>query len=177
MKRRRNPKGEAWAQWVFGLGFPMGDPIVELAAAFAAGVKPTARMLRLAAMSAERWRASRDKKLRSAAASIERRVLPLAEAAGRAEAAAGHRYGERSLTGQPRSNPRSRRGAYYVRDAYLGDFLDFPSVKVAARFARNRFGCEPAADCVFVEDDERLVPIGALRRRNPRRRRSRRSRR
>jgi hypothetical protein len=63
-----------------------------------------------------------------------------------------------------RENPK--RGAYFVHDPYMGEFLEFGSVRSAARYAKNRFGCDPAADCVFVEDDEALVPIGSLRKRS-----------
>lgn len=63
-----------------------------------------------------------------------------------------------------RDNCRNpKRGSYFVHDPYLGQFLDFGSVKTAARFARNRFGCEPAGDCVFVEQDEALIPLGTLK--------------
>ena len=75
---------------------------------------------------------------------------------------------------RPSNNPRrarsrrNPRGEFYVHDQYLGGFLDFGSVKSAARFAKNRFGCEPAGDCVYVERDEALIPIGSLRsRKNP----------
>lgn len=63
---------------------------------------------------------------------------------------------------------KRRRGTYYVHDRYLGDFLDFPTLHSAARFADNRFGCKPAADCVYIRNDDALVPIGSLRHsRNP----------
>lgn len=216
-------KHSSYAQWIFKLGFPANDPIVELAATWAAGVKPGARTFGLAVLSAERWRESRDKRLRSAATTILNRLAPLAAAAMKAEEARQFQHKPGSLTSGARYNPRRgrspkrkkvwripvedsdsinlsvgrdvreharymkalklakrnpgrRRGSYYVHDRYLGSYLDFPSVKVAARFAKSRFGCEPAADCVYVENDETLVPLGALRRRNPRRR-SRRARR
>ena len=102
-------KHSSYAQWIFQLGFPANDPIVELASEWAAGVKPGARTIKFAYLSAERWTESRDKKLRSAARSIMNKLAPLVKAAESAEQARQFVYPERSLTGQPRSNPRRRR--------------------------------------------------------------------
>jgi hypothetical protein len=56
-------------------------------------------------------------------------------------------------------NPRD----FYVHDRYLGGFLDFGSLKTAARYAKHKFGCAPAGECVYVEQDEAMVSVNAAR--------------
>lgn len=154
---------QSYAQHLFKLDLPTGDPIIDVASQWASGERASAKDIRLAIRSAEQHRGGKDKMLRQRMGSVINRLERYLEYAEKGVKV----YGERSLTTQPRSNPKKRRnpkrGAFYVHDQYLGDFLDFSSVKTAARYAKSRFGCEPASDCVYVEHEEALVPIGSLR--------------
>jgi|GEM_PF-3148948 len=66
---------------------------------------------------------------------------------------------KRLLALSPRRNPRD----FYVHDRFLGEFLDFGNLKTAARYADKRFGCRPAGECVFIEQDETYIPVGQAR--------------
>jgi len=165
---------QSYAQSLFKLGLSPGDPIVEVGLGWAAGDRVPAKDIRIAIRSAEHHQAGKDKMLRQRMSSVLIRLRKYLAYAEADESRKGPKvYGERSLTTQPRANPhrRSRRNPrdkFFVHDPYMGEFLDFGSVRSAARYAKNRFGCDPAADCVFIEHDEALVPIGSLRnRKNP----------
>lgn len=89
----------SYAQWVMKLGFPMNDPIVELAVTWARGESASATLIERAVSSCERWREARDKRLRSAATSVLNRLIGFAKAARADEDAKQFRHAPRSLTG------------------------------------------------------------------------------
>jgi len=66
---------QSYAQHIFKLGLPVGDPLVELASTWASGQQASARDVKLAVLSAERWRSSKDKRMRVAANSLLNKLM------------------------------------------------------------------------------------------------------
>jgi hypothetical protein len=148
-----NPGHPAYAQWLMKLGFPMNDPIIELASIWATGTDASPKIIRLAMLSAERWMEARDKRLRSAGRSVMNKLQQYLAVAESREARRTFQYKPGSLT--TRANPRRRRNprTYHVRDQYLGEFHDYSRLKAAMRKARQ------LDQDILVEKDEILVPL------------------
>jgi|GEM_PF-3168672 len=106
-KRSGSNKHPAYGQWLFTLGFPMSDPIIELATVWAHHEEPTAKQMRMAIGSAERWMEAKDKRMRSAAKSVMNKLIGWLPAQEAAEDARQFRHAPRSLTSH-RSNPGRR---------------------------------------------------------------------
>jgi hypothetical protein len=69
-----NPGHPGYAQWLMKLGFPVGDPLIELASVWAGGHHASSKLIRMAMLSAESWMESKDKRMRGAARSVRNKL-------------------------------------------------------------------------------------------------------
>jgi len=94
-------------QWLLRLGLPVNDPIVEVGAAWAAGVAVDSRLLRQAKISAEHWMENRDRKFARIGKSVHNKLIGLISDQERAEDRGQFKYSASSLTSGVRyANPR-----------------------------------------------------------------------
>ncbi len=115
--RRRNPVmmnpgkvHSAYGQYLFKLGFPANDPIVELGATWASGNEASARLINQAIISAERWRENRDKRIARHASSVVAKLESYRREQERSEGHHQFKHKAGSLVGSFRyANPRRRK--------------------------------------------------------------------
>jgi hypothetical protein len=105
---KSNPGHPAYAQHLMRIGLHHGDPLIELASVWASGMDASPRLLRQAIVSAEHWRESKDKRMRSAMGSVVNKLEGYLEESERRDARRSPKT-HRTLHPAWANNPRRRR--------------------------------------------------------------------